>query len=478
LRSAISAPLLTISRALQPLLLAALAALAALALAAPAGAASGFYIRGGGNGHGIGMSQYGASGYALHGKDYRWILAHYYQRTSLNTLARAGIVRVLLSTGQAAFSGATRAGHKKLKSGATYAARPNADGSVTLLHPSGKKVGSFKAPLTITGPGPLLLAGHGAYRGALELRADGHGGIETVNAVGLEDYVLGVIAAEMPSSWSAEALKVQAVAARTYAITSDVGAGAFDVYADTRSQMYGGVSAETPATDAAVAATRRQVVTYRGAPVVTYFFASSGGHTESVENVWPGSRPRAWLRGVPDPFDGAGHDPYHRWGRDMTTAAAAARLGTMVKGSLVGIRVTRHGTSPRIITAQVIGTKGRTSVTGAELQRAFGLLTTYAAFTTIRTAPGPLPPARHAILSVLPIIKAIVAATVPSIHGSVFPAPRARARASVEREVSGTWRALRRVQLSHTGSFEAQLPSAGTYRIVFAGIAGPAVHVR
>jgi stage II sporulation protein D len=154
-----------------------------------------------------------------------------------------------------------------------------------------------------------------------------------------------------------------------------------------------------------------------------YFFASSGGHTESIGNVWPGSKAEPWLLGVPDPYDGAGGDPYHRWGRDMTTAAAAARLGAMVRGSLVGIRVTRRGASPRIVSAQVIGTKGRTTTTGVELQRAFGLLTTYATFTTIGTAP------------------------------------------------------VRHVQLSRTGSFEAQLPSAGTHRIVYAGIAGPAVHV-
>ena len=69
-----------------------------------------FYIRGGGNGHGIGMSQYGAYGYALHGKDYRWILAHYYQGTALGQTDPSRIVRVLLATGPVSFSGATRAG--------------------------------------------------------------------------------------------------------------------------------------------------------------------------------------------------------------------------------------------------------------------------------------------------------------------------------------------------------------------------------
>ena len=163
----------------------------------------------------------------------------------------------------------------------------------------------------------------------------------TVNVVGLDDYVQGVIAAEMPSTWSAEALKAQAVAARTYAITTDVAGGFYNLYPDTRSQMYRGVGAETPATDAAVAATSGQIVTYKGAPAVTYFFASSGGYTENVEDAWPGATPDPWLRGVPDPYDGAGGDPYHHWTRQMSLAAATKDLGRLVKGRLVGIKVTK-----------------------------------------------------------------------------------------------------------------------------------------
>ena len=122
--------------------------------------------------------------------------------------------------------------------------------------------------------------------------------------------------------------------------------------------MYGGVAAETPASDAAVAATRGQIVTYDGAPVVTYFFSSSGGHTENVENVWPGSTPEPWLRGVVDRYDGAGGDPYHRWSYELSMNAAAAKLGSWVKGKLVGIKVTKHGVSPRIITARGRGHQG------------------------------------------------------------------------------------------------------------------------
>ena len=94
-----------------------------------------------------------------------------------------------------------------------------------------------------------------------------------------------MVSRESPSSWPAEALKAQAVAARTYAITTSKAGDGWDQYADTRSQVYGGVAAETASTNAAVAATRGQVVTYDGEPVVTFFFSTSGGRTENVENT-------------------------------------------------------------------------------------------------------------------------------------------------------------------------------------------------
>ena len=129
--------------------------------------------------------------------------------------------------------------------------------------------------------------------------------------MGLDDYLQGVVPAESPASWPAEALKAQAIAARTYAITTAKSDG-FDHYADTRSQVYKGVGIETAATNAAVAATRGQIVTYDGRPVVTYFFSTSGGRTEDVENTTLGTEPKPWLKSVEDEFDSV--SPRHRWG--------------------------------------------------------------------------------------------------------------------------------------------------------------------
>jgi stage II sporulation protein D len=447
-------------------------ALATVSLFVPvvARAASIFFIRGGGNGHGIGMSQYGAYGYALHGKTYPWILAHYYQGTKLGQTDPDQIVRVLLETGTAAFSGATKAAGKPLNASATYDVKLLSTGQLGVFDATGKQVAKGGAPLVATGPGPLTVAGLGQYRGDLEFRPGGSGGVQTVDALGLDDYVEGVISREMPAGWSAQALDVQAIAARTYAITTTVGGDGYDLYPDTRSQMYGGVAAETPSTDAAVAATSGQIVTYDGQPAVTYFFASSGGHTESIQNVWAGATPEPWLVGVPDPYDNAGGDPYHRWGSQMTTAAAQAKLGTLLKGSLVGIQVTKTGTSPRILSANVVGTRGSTSVTGSQLQQIFGLLTTYASFTAISSAtstPSASSVASHSLGS--PLASEL-------LTGRVFPAP-SKAAATVQEQSGRAWKSVLQLKLGAGGKYSVTAPGAGTYRVVYGGLNGPSVTV-
>jgi stage II sporulation protein D len=200
----------------------------------------------------------------------------------------------------------------------------------------------------------------------------------TVQKVPLERYVRGVVSAEMPSSWPLAALEAQAVASRTYALTAHAGGSRFDVYADTRSQMYEGVAAETANTNAAVAATAGQIVTYHGSPAITYFFASSGGMTENAQNSFIGSAPEPWLKGVADPYD---IGPAYEWTVSMSFHAAAARLSGLFKGTFRGIEVLTRGVSPRIVSARVLGTRGDTLTSGPELEGRLGLQSAWAYFS-------------------------------------------------------------------------------------------------
>jgi stage II sporulation protein D len=463
-------------RRLIPLTLAA-----ALLAAAPADAAKHrFTIRGAGFGHGVGLSQYGAYGYALHGVTYDRILAHYYQGTTLGATDPNRTVRVLIrSTGTASLSGAARAGSRTLNAGKTYRVRRYGASQVALYGPGGKRLGVYAAPLQVASAssGMLRLSGAGSYRGVLEFRPDVFAGVNAINAVPLEDYVAGVVSRESPSSWPIEALKAQAVAARTYAITTSKAGPGFDQYADTRSQVYGGVAAETASSNDAVAATRGQVVTYDGAPVVTYFFSTSGGRTENVENTNLGTEPKPWLKSVNDPYDNV--SPRHRWGPiRMSMASAAARLGGLVKGRFKGVRVSRRGVSPRIVTAKVIGTGGSTTVSGATLRARLGLDDTWAYFTSISTRKKK-PPAGDPSSGGTTPPKAATAGPHARglLAGSVYP-ERMGAEVQVQLRTARGWHTVASTIVRRGGRYAAAVARPGTYRTVFSGDAGPSVRVR
>jgi stage II sporulation protein D len=199
-----------------------------------------------------------------------------------------------------------------------------------------------------------------------------------INALSLDKYVRGVIAGEMPSSWPREALKVQAVAARSYALAGGVDGNGFELYDDTRSQVYDGISGETPSTDRAVKQTSNEVVLYDGEVASTYYSASSGGQTENSEFGFGGS-PVPYLKSVPDPYDTT--SPLHTWRRTFSQGQIEGQLGSYVKGRLQSIQVTKTGVSPRIVSAHVVGSNGTTKVSGTELQSALDLYSTWMSFT-------------------------------------------------------------------------------------------------
>src|SRR3954462_6412601 len=184
-------------------------ALASMAAPATASAADRVWIEGRGFGHGIGLSQEGARGFAAHGFAYRRILGHYYRGTAVGRLSDGRSVRVLLgSGGPAAFSGASDVGGVRLRPARTYTAVALGGGRLE-VRLGRRAVARGPAPLRVRGAGPLNVAG-GTYRGVLDLTAVA-GGVQVINQLGLEDYVRGVVSAESPASWPVEALKAQAV---------------------------------------------------------------------------------------------------------------------------------------------------------------------------------------------------------------------------------------------------------------------------
>jgi SpoIID/LytB domain protein len=329
-------------------------------------------VRGHGFGHGVGMSQYGAYGYAEHGKDYRFILGHYYQGTQLGMLRGPRVVRVLvgISGGDIGFSGATGACGKRLDSGREYEAH-RSGARVKLRTGGGRPLADCGPKLRAAGGGRIEIAGIGAYRGALEvLPTDSDAAsLNAVNAVPVDQYVKGVIPNESPASWPQAALRAQAVAARSYALTVQVSGNGFDLYDDTSSQVYEGLGSETAATNQAADATRGQVLTYDGQIAEAYFSACSGGHTESIQNVFFGSSV-PYLVGVEDPYDY--YCPLHTWTLKFSGPQISAKLGAYLDGRLEKVQVTKRGASPRIVWARLHGSGGVTRIRGDQLASALG----------------------------------------------------------------------------------------------------------
>ena len=348
--------------------------LAAAALAAPAGAGASWKIEGRGFGHGVGLSQYGAYGFATHGKGHEEILGHYYSQTKLGD-SGGGNVRVLLDSGEGSieFSRAGRACGKRLNPERDYSFAAEG-GGVVLRDAGGRRMKTCgregKAGSS------LRIGSHGIYRGSLVARADG-GSLMVINSLGADSYVKGVVPNEVPSSWPAAALRAQAVVARSYGLATSR-SGPFDHYDDTRSQVYGGKSSETAATNKAVGATEGEVVTYGGEIAITYYHSTSGGQTENSEFGFSGGNPLPYLKSVKDPYDDA--SPVHTWSLSLSDEQMEDKLSGLFSGNLQKIDILERGASPRIVRAKVVGSSGGEVVTGDTLRSRLGLRSTWASF--------------------------------------------------------------------------------------------------
>jgi stage II sporulation protein D len=289
---------------------------AVLGLAPAADGRTLFVLTGRGWGHGVGMSQWGAFGLAQGGKTYRQILAHYYTGTHVET-GPARTVNVELA-----------AGRRRVVIGSAAAFRVTA-GTRDVTHPAGAArvtrtstgririqglTRTFASPAMFTRTSAFLRLGGSRYRGALVVSVR-NGALRVVNRLPMDSYVRGVVPRESPAWWPPAALEAQAVAARSYASYAIVNGGGKCGGAfcpDTRDQVYGGYEGEAASTNAAVAATPREIIVDGAGHVAQAFFhSSSGGRTATSADVWGGSR--SYLQSVADPTDLVAQNPNRLW---------------------------------------------------------------------------------------------------------------------------------------------------------------------
>ena len=345
----------------------ALCAVMALVVGVPALAAANspaeptITFRGGGWGHGVGMSQYGALGRALAGQTHQEILAFYYDGTSLTDASAFGVSGEVVDVHVATSSSTTLTpvgSNLQLRSG-TNGGNPFAvvatSITVTFDGAAWHAVGPHPSPppddpgatydycgpgcppgfLSITpgGGGRIVVQGVSEYaHGAIELHPAGGTSFHVVNgSLTLDEYMYGV--AEVPASWPAAALAAQAVAARSYAASRVVNprSAAFDLYSSTSDQVYAGWGQEGACGGwcAAVDLTAGQVLNHGGSIASGFYSSSNGGHTASNTDIW-GSVQYPYLRAKPDPFDSVEANPNASWERTLTFSQVEA----IVRGML------------------------------------------------------------------------------------------------------------------------------------------------
>lgn len=363
-----------------------------------------FYGRG--YGHGVGMSQYGAYGRAVAGQTAATILAHYYPGTTLGPATFASVRVLVLSSYTATASSPLRiygrVGTWKIDNinavfpvDAQLRMYPDAAAAsgwhLTVIGADASTLWSGASPATsfyVRPADSLALlqlytkpTSYDRFRGTLRVIGGTGGTVSVVNVLGMESYLLGVVPVEMPSSWPAEALRSQAIASRSYAaVRLRPSTGSYDLYDDTRSQVYRGQLGEKTNGTSAVNATAGQVVLYKGAIANTLYHSGDGGWTENNEYVFTSSTGGitagvvAYLRGTSDRApDGSSYDkasPFNTWHTTIYSlsqiqAVFAADSRTNV-GQVVALDLTRRGVSGRLISVTLIGANGSTkTVSGA-----------------------------------------------------------------------------------------------------------------
>ncbi|MEW6542583.1 MAG: SpoIID/LytB domain-containing protein [Nitrospirota bacterium] len=210
-----------------------------------------------------------------------------------------------------------------------------------------------------------------AVGGALQIASRGRG-LMAVNRVELEEYVKGVVPAEMNAGWHQEALKVQAVVARTYALyqrrlNRDP---AYDVVATVQDQVYRGRAGLDQRVQQAVEATRGLVLTFRNVPILAAFSSTAAGPTEDALTVW--SKDLPYLKGVDCPFDQG--SPYYQWRAEFTLQDLEDKLrrqGLRV-GAIASLTPYAFTPAGRVTKLRLLHSQGELLLRGEDLRRAVG----------------------------------------------------------------------------------------------------------
>ena len=214
------------------------------------------------------------------------------------------------------------------------------------------------------------------YRGFVLLRRQTGSDMTVINILSLEDYLASVIGKEMSPSWNIEALKAQAVCARSYTWThlNKYKEYGFDLDTTQNCQVYPGLSSETESTRRAVTETVGQTVRYNGKPVEALYFSSDGGATESAVNVWGGESP--YLLGVEDPYEKSGEATKYAWDITVTPDNIKNKLASRNKniGEILDVEITEKSETGRAVEISITGTEDSYSVRRVETKTFFGLL--------------------------------------------------------------------------------------------------------
>jgi stage II sporulation protein D len=213
--------------------------------------------------------------------------------------------------------------------------------------------------------GNLLSWNGTSYRGGIRLLADGND-FKIINVVALEDYLRGVVPSEMQASWTMEALKAQAVAARTYTVVNLKPQEDYDLCATEDCQKYEGITKEHPNSDQALRETEGQVLTYNGDFARTYYHSDSGGIIASSAEIWGNDLPYLIAH-----KDTSIESPHGSWDRDMDPATVAASLQGYSKdvGVVDSIRILSYSDSGRVNQLSVTGSTGTVTLSGTTISK-------------------------------------------------------------------------------------------------------------